>query len=265
MADSVASKTRRAGDGTYAFFALACGITWFLEIPWLVATVAHAAPSGYAIAGAGLSALGPTLAAVAIAAPRRELREVFGRWRTNLGWVVLGLFVPMALHLVATLVEVGLGGHPAQWFYPPVRPEHWAALVMFSVFEEFGWRGFAYPRIVRRHGPVLGCLILGAVWGLWHLGMTFSPETGALDTYRFAVLLAELPLWSVVIAWVFERGNRSMAVAIAIHAGAHLDNVTRAPATEVRLQLLRYAVLCVVALLAARSLRAKHAGSELGD
>jgi membrane protease YdiL (CAAX protease family) len=258
MAGSVTSETRRAGDGTLAFFILACGITWLLEVPWLIATLRHAELSGTAMLGAGLSALGPTLAAIAIAAPRRQLGEVFGRWRTSFWWIVVALFAPMAVHLVATLVEVGLGGRPARWFYPPVRPEHWAALVMFSVFEEFGWRGFAYPRLVARHGPVLGCLILGAVWGLWHLLMTFSPATGTLDAYRFGALLCELPLWSVVIGWVLERSNRSMAVAIAIHAGAHLDNVTRAPASEVRLQLLRFAVLAVVAALAARSLRARH-------
>jgi membrane protease YdiL (CAAX protease family) len=249
----------RASDGTYAFFALACGITWVLEIPWLLGIMAHAEPSGLAIAGAGLSALGPTLAAIAVAAPRGELGEVFGRWGTRLGWIVVGLFVPMSLHLLATLLEVALGGHPAQWFYPPVKPEHFAALVMFSVFEEFGWRGFAYPRLVRRHGPVKGCLILGAVWGLWHLCMTFSPVTGSLDLPRFGWQLVELTLYSLVIAWIFERANRSMAVAIAIHAGAHLDNVTRAPVTEVRLGILRFAVLLVAAVMAARALAAKHA------
>jgi hypothetical protein len=56
---------------------------------------------------------------------------------------------------------------------------------------------------------------------------------------------------------MFERGNRSMAVAIALHAGAHLDNVSRAPETEVRLRALRMAVLAVVAVAAAWSLTAQ--------
>jgi hypothetical protein len=46
-----------------------------------------------------------------------------------------------------------------------------------------------------------------------------------------------------------------MAVAIALHAGAHLDNAHRAPETEVRLQVLRLGVLAIAALLAARSLQ----------
>ncbi len=60
------------------------------------------------------------------------------------------------------------------------------------------------------------------------------------------------------MAWVFERGDRSIAVAIALHVGGHLDNVSRAPETEIRLRILRMAVLAVVAAWAARSLTAKR-------
>jgi membrane protease YdiL (CAAX protease family) len=245
-------------NDVFLFFALACGITWALDAPLALAWATHSAPPPYALPMVGLGAWGPTLAALLIAARRRALRDVFGRWRTNPAWIVLGLFVPMAVQLPATLIEVALGGHPAQWFYPPVRPEHVAALVMFSFGEEFGWRGFAYPRMEERFGPVVGSLILGALWGLWHLGMMFEPEPlRALPPSTLLFYMADLALWSVVMAWVFERGGRSIAVAIALHAGAHLDNVNRAPDTEVRLRVLRFVVLAVVAALAARALTAR--------
>ena len=78
-------------------------------------------------------------------------------------------------------------------------------------------------------------------------------------------LHGDLALWSVVMAWFFERSNRSIAVAIALHAGAHIDNVTRAPETEVRLRILRFVVLAVVAALAARSLSAKKRDTASGS
>jgi membrane protease YdiL (CAAX protease family) len=179
---------------------------------------------------------------------------VFGRWRTSVGVVVFGLLLVPGQHLAATLIEVALGGEPAQWFYPPVRPEHFAALVAFAVGEEFGWRGFAYPRMAERHGPVLGSLMLGAVWGLWHLGMFFTPD-GPPSAGLMAVRVLEFALASVVWSAVFERGGRSMLVAFALHAGAHLDNVHRAPVTEIRLWVLRLLVLAVAAAIAARALR----------
>jgi membrane protease YdiL (CAAX protease family) len=234
---------------------LACGITWALEVPFVLSLVARETPPGYAVAGAALSAWGPTLAAIAVAAPRRELRSVFRPWRASPLLVVAALLTPLSLHLVATLLEVALGGEPAAWLYPPVKPEHFAALVMFSFGEEFGWRGFAYPRLLRRHGPILAALTVGAVWGVFHLLMSFSLETGAFDVFRFGILLVELPLYSILFAWFFERTNGSLAAAIALHMGGHLDNDGHLPATEVRLWILRIAVLAIAAALAARSLK----------
>ncbi len=241
--------------GAYVFFALACAITWLLDVPMALAIVQKAPPSPAAMLLAGLGAWGPTLAALLIAVRRRELREVFGRWRTHPIWIAVGLVTMPALHLPATLIEVALGGEPARWFYPPVQPEHVAALVMFSLGEEFGWRGFAYPRLAERHGPVLGSILLGAVWGIWHLGMWFTPE-GPPTIAALAIGIAEMAAGSLVFAWVFERGNRSMAVAFALHASAHLDNTFRAPETETRLRVLRFLVLTLAAAFAARSLAA---------
>jgi len=254
--------TRR--NDVYVFFVLACGITWALDLPLALAWATNAAPPSYAMPMVGLGALGPTLAAFVLAARRRALGEVFGRWRTTPLLVFLGLILPMLVHLIANAVDVAIGGNPAHWFYPPVRPEHYAALVMFSFGEEFGWRGFAYPRIEQLHGPVVGSLILGCVWGLWHLGMLFAPDPlRALPSTTILIYMGELALWSVVIAWMFERGNRSIAIAIAIHAGEHLDNISRAPESEVRLRVLRVLVLAIVAGFAARSLPRKKGVSDM--
>jgi membrane protease YdiL (CAAX protease family) len=163
----------------YRFFLLACGITWLLDAPLALAWAMHSEPPPCAMTMVGIGACGPTLAAFLIAARRGELRGVFGRWRTRPIWVVLGLIAPLAVQLPATCIEVALGGRPAHWFYPPVRVEQLAAMVMFSFREEFGWRGFAYPRLGARYGAVVGSLILGAVWGLWHLGMLFARPTGS--------------------------------------------------------------------------------------
>ena len=241
-----------------AFFSLACALTWALDAPWVLALVRDQPPPAYALPLTGLGAFGPALAAVVVG--RWTRTPAFGPWRARLGWVLLALLVPAALHLVATLVEVLLGGQPARWFYPPTLPEHVAALVIFSVGEELGWRGFAYPRLARRLGPVQGSLLLGAVWGLWHLGMSFDPATGDLMTVRLGLAVVELALYSVVMAWFLERGGGGLWLAIALHAGAHLDNVSRAPDEEVRLRILRLVVALAAAGAAAWGLSRPRRG-----
>jgi membrane protease YdiL (CAAX protease family) len=260
-----ASTPARPPEGryeVYLFFVLACTTTWLLDLPLALAWARHVAPAPYALPLVGVGALGPTLAAFVLALRRRRLPAVFGRWRTNPVWILVALLTPFALHLPATAFEVALGGQPTHWFYPPNKPEYIAGMVVFSIGEEFGWRGFAYPRLAKQHGPVTGSLILGSVWGLWHLGMLFTPEKGAPEFHMIGVTMAELALYSVIFAWTFERGDRSMAVAIALHAGGHLDNVNRAPETEVRLRVLRFVVLVIAAAFAARSLAKKAQTGE---
>lgn len=255
----------RSDRGAYGFLALACALTWALDMPIASAFLRGEAPSPGALAMAGLSAFGPTLAALAVGWRRKELGEVFGRWRTSPAWIFAGLLVLPVLHVPATLLEVLLGGTPAAWFYPPATAEHVAALVFFSVGEELGWRGFAHPRLSARHGPVLGPVILGVVWTAWHLVMWVTPDGRLPAPATVLLALVELVAGSVVFAWFFERSGRSLAVAIALHASAHLDNTHRAPEGELRLRILRVAVLVAAAGVAGLALRRRaRAGAVAG-
>ncbi len=245
--------------GTRVYFSLACGITWVLALPAAMAWARHEAPGAGAVACAGLSAFGPALSAAAVAWPRGQLRDVFGRWRTNAAWVVVALLAAPAVHTVATALYVAIGGHPAHWFHPPVAPEQVAALVVFPLGEEFGWRGFAHPRMAERYGPVKGPLLVGAVWSLWHLVYAITPEAAGFDSFAFLLTMVELPLYSLLIAAVFERAQRSMAVAIAFHAGAHVDHIERAGRSDLGLHALHIAVLVALAAVAARSLTKRSA------
>ncbi len=248
-------------SSTALFFIIAFALTWGMDLPMVVALLKQESPAPVAFLLGGFGSLGPALAALLLTLGNREaMRGVFGRWRTNPIWILVGLLSSAALHLPATLIEVGLGGEPAQWFYPPVRPEHFAAMVMFSFGEEFGWRGYAYPRLASRYGPVVGCLILGTLWTLWHVGMWTTSE-GPPGLLQLGLGVVEFSAASLVFAWVFEKSNRSIAVAIALHASAHLDNVFRAPESELRLRLLRLAVLVIVAAFAARSLMVRYRNS----
>jgi membrane protease YdiL (CAAX protease family) len=241
-------------DGAFAYFALACVITWLLVLPAARAWMRHETPQAFAVACAGLSAFGPLLAALAVAGRQGRLREVFGRWRTNPVWIVVALLAPLVAHLAATALYVAIGGRPEQWLHPPANPEQVAALVVFPLGEEFGWRGFAHPRMTNRYGPVTGSLLVGGFWGLWHLAYAITPGAAGFDFVEFGMTMIELPLYSLLIAWVFERANRSMAVALAFHAGAHLDHIERASRADLRLHVLHLAVVAVVAVAAARSL-----------
>jgi len=245
--DSAARGIPTGTDGTFVFFALACTLTWSLAAPMAWALLNHRVASPLAVAGAGASAFGPLLAALVLAGRQRQLRVVFGRWRANAAWIALALIAPAVVHALGNLFYVIVGGPLDRWFYPPGAPEQLAALVVFPLGEEFGWRGFAHPRLVHRHGLVKGSLIVGLGWGLWHLMYSINASTGRVDWLGLGLLCIELPLDSVIVGGLFERSDRSMAVAIAFHVGAHLDNFQRAPRSDLRLQAMHIGALALAA------------------
>ena len=90
-------------------------------------------------------------------------------------------------------------------------------LVVVGLFEELGWRGYALPRMQRRHPPLTSALVLGATWLLWHLPELVSDPTGQRPVLPFAVtVLAQ----SVILAWLYGSTRAGLPLAMTFHAAA---------------------------------------------
>ncbi|MET0412194.1 MAG: CPBP family intramembrane glutamic endopeptidase, partial [Polyangiaceae bacterium] len=205
---------RSPAAGTLAFFVLACAFTWTCDLPWLLAALRGVEPAAYAIPLGGLGAFGPLLAALVVARTFGRGVRVFGPWRgAKPALVLLALLTPLLLHLVATLIERALGGHPARWFYFPDSPARLLALVFFSLGEEPGWRGFAQPRLLQRHGTLVTALLIGSVWTLWHVPMFLI--AGPLTLASISATWLELTLYSILFIGFAARTNGSLLIAMA--------------------------------------------------
>ena len=52
-----------------------------------------------------------------------------------------------------------------------------ALLILGPLSEELGWRGYAQERLQTSFNPILSSLIVGVIWGLWHLPLFLMPGT----------------------------------------------------------------------------------------
>jgi uncharacterized protein len=125
------------------------------------------------------------------------------------------------------------------------------------LFEEPGWRGFALPRLQRLHGPLVGGLILGSLWALWHLPgflvpQKLPPSGTVMDFVRFSLALIAL---AYIIQWVFNNTGGSVLMAILTHAtwntfySAALVEVFPAPAvvgSYLNLTIAAWALVLVI-------------------
>lgn len=102
--------------------------------------------------------------------------------------------------------------------------------------EEIGWRGFALPRMERRYGPLAGTLMLGILWGLWHLPDFLTPEQGGGPGTSLSGFLVNLPVFlllilamAVILTWVFNHSKGSIFPAMAAHASVNTPQVVLVP------------------------------------
>ncbi len=111
--------------------------------------------------------------------------------------------------------------------------------------EELGWRGFALPRMLRRWKPALAALILGVIWGLWHLP-AFYVSTLVQSQMSLPVFLLGATSLSVVTCWLFLKSKGSLLIAILTHLMAnHATDVTGASFNQMTYALAVVAVVLV--------------------
>ena len=87
--------------------------------------------------------------------------------------------------------------------------------------EEYGWRGYALPRLLEKFSPLTASLILGAVWGIWHLPLHFIPTTTQFVIPVWQYLLLTLVL-SVLYTWLYLGTNGNLFIASLFHASGNI-------------------------------------------
>ncbi len=125
-----------------------------------------------------------------------------------------------------------------------------------GLMEEFGWRGFLLPHLLKRHSPLVSTLLLGLIWGgLWHGYADYFALGGrGFDSLVLITLLGPVLLtaWSFIITWVYERTQGSLLLAYFMHASisssALIFGQTYASTTE---EIIWTAISTGAAILAA--------------
>jgi uncharacterized protein len=218
-----------------SYFLIAFGFSWLMFLPgplmyYGVISLSDDVVRLLAITGL----LGPILSGfimTAVTEGRPGIARLLRRmvcWRVGIRWYVFALFGLPAAMVLGTFMRPGalesfdISARP--FFLAYLRAFISMALIGGPLFEEPGWTGFAQPRLQRLYGPLIGGLILGSLWVLWHLpgflipsqDVTDIPPRGTvLDFVVFALALMGLRL---VIIWVVNNTRNSVFMAILVHA-----------------------------------------------
>jgi len=250
----------------WAFFVLSHGWSWTFW--WLAAALAQGPVwNSRWVVLIYLGGVGPTLAGLVMtglvsgAPGLRELARSVVDWRRiSLGWLALILFLPLAITLLAAGVIQLIGPSiPPLSLRPFIaylgQPLEFLALLGFLFLlgpfpEEIGWRGFAQARMQERWTPLHSAVLIGALWGLWHVPLFFVEGyywSGQPDILRFFV---DIIMTSVIVAWVFNKTGQSVLAAILFHFAVNVTGEFFPVSSET--DIVRSVVLVGVVILVLR-------------
>ncbi len=202
----------------FIFFVLTFILSWF---PW------------YAGIAPEVMTMGPSIAAfivVLVIGGRRgfvELVRPFGRWRASLGMWGIAVLGTAVLYILGLGVHLLLGGEPPPFIMIQEElnliPLYLVMVVLMPwngpIGEEFGWRGFALPKLQSKFGPLAASLITGAMWGIWHLPSFFAPQ-GVIGAIAATVGMGFIIPYtlgkianSIFMTWLYNKSKGSALIA----------------------------------------------------
>ncbi|HWC81759.1 MAG TPA: type II CAAX endopeptidase family protein [Pseudonocardiaceae bacterium] len=221
------------------FFALAFLLSWTAWLPYILSDNGLGVLPFTFPGGPGFNQLtgvlpgaylGPILSAFLVTAAadgRAGLRQWTGRllrFKVSWRWYLAVLIsVPLLLTVATAALSDQNPVLPSITVLVAYLPGLVLQLLTTGIAEEPGWRDFALPRLQRRFGPLVGTLILGPLWGLWHLPLFFSswgnwPHVTPLTIVEF---IATCVTFSLVMTWVFNRTGESLPLAMLLHTSVN--------------------------------------------
>jgi uncharacterized protein len=247
------------------FFVLTYALAWIVWVP-------RAAGVPLGVVGQAWT-WAPAIAALLAAALTggrdavRELGARLVRWRVGWQWYLVVILGPAVFSLVVAGLYVLLGGSWSAAAPAAIREGPLMMLPLFLVIltltdglgEELAWRGFALPRLLSRHNALVASLILGVLWGLWHLPLVWT-EGATLYQQPVWLFLLDITAKSVLFTWVFLHTRGSVLLAMLFHGATNLFVVSpMLPSTgDMTLPLLaagaKWVLVVVVIVVAGPSL-----------
>jgi membrane protease YdiL (CAAX protease family) len=145
-------------------------------------------------------------------------------WRVNILWYLFSFLSSALIVLAAIQIHVWLGGDvpefndPGQWYL--IIPVFLYVLFLSVLGEEIGWRGYALPRLQESRSALIASLIIGVMWGFWHLPLFWIEGNFHQEIPLSLFVLQDVAL-SIVLTWLYNGTGGSLLIVHLFHAASN--------------------------------------------
>lgn len=87
--------------------------------------------------------------------------------------------------------------------------------------EEIGWRGYVLPRLQAKYSAFASTLILGVMWGLWHLPK-YLPH---FNPVAFGWFMVHIIAYAILLTWLYNSTNGSLLLVAISHAAGNTAGI----------------------------------------
>lgn len=116
------------------------------------------------------------------------------------------------------------------------------AILLGCIAEEIGWRGFLLRNLQKKYSPFVSSLIVGLLWGIWHLNLI----DGLFGFVVYTITIIEM---SVLMTWIFNKINENIGLMVLWHFVFNLtSHLVLWERFNLRLYLIEAVVFGVIAL-----------------
>lgn len=171
--------------------------------------------------------IGSILCWITLLISRKERRAAYGLGWKNWKASVLCILVFLVLYFGRAVLAYVLEGqtdelleiwkNPMTWSYLLVTPINFLFVFIPFLGEEYGWRYYLQPILQKKFGMRGGVLILGIVWGLWHIFLDFfyytTPDRGLIMTASQIITCVTL---GIFFAWAYLKTD-NIWVPVILH------------------------------------------------
>lgn len=137
-------------------------------------------------------------------------------WKCSLFWYAF-LIIGIAL------IFIGGAALKGNLFTEPVPFSSLQSLILALVLtaikgpiEEFGWRGLTLPLLQRKFAPIWAGIILGVIWGLWHLP-AFMLSGTQQSAWSFTPFFVGSIALSIIVTPLFNSSHGSILLPMLFH------------------------------------------------
>lgn len=233
----IKKSNHHSGRNVWTFFLLTFLYSWLLWSPFVLAGIGVLKYSNTLAAlrtlAVLLGAFAPMLAAVTMISRKYGWSEV-GKYlgqildlRVKARYFVWALLLPLIITAVTHYMAnfTGIDNLP-NTFLPEnlpiptiilIIPYFLLMLIVGGGQEELGWRGYAQEPLQERFGLIGSGLVLGVVWGLWHLPLWFMPGEGHAF-YSFGAFLIFTISTSLIMACIYNASGKKLIIPMLLHA-----------------------------------------------